>query len=73
MDEFLNKIAAILEVENVSASDPLHAFSQMDSLGVLTIIAMLDANYGVNLSTADLSRMSTVGEIWNHVQCMKGA
>lgn len=73
MDEFLKKIASILEVENVNASDQLKAFPLLDSLGVLSVIAMLDANYGVNLNTAEIQQMNTVGDIWNHVQCIKGA
>jgi len=73
MDEFLKRIATILEVENVNVSDQLKAFPLLDSLGVLSVIAMLDANYGVNLSTAEIQQMNTVGDIWNQVQCMKGA
>jgi len=68
MDEFLKQIAVILEVESVSASDPLAAFIQLDSMGVLSVIAMLDANYEVNISTTDISRMSTVGDLWAYVQ-----
>ncbi|MEI6560774.1 MAG: acyl carrier protein [Verrucomicrobiota bacterium] len=71
MDEFLKQIAVILEVENVNASDPLASFTQLDSMGVLSVIAMLDASYGVNISTTDIGRMSTVGELWAHVQCIK--
>ena len=71
MDEFLKRIATILEVENVNASDQLKTFPLLDSLGVLSVIAMLDANYGVNLSTADLGQMSTFGDLWTRIQCMK--
>ena len=71
MNDFLKQLAAILEVENVNASDPLRTFPQLDSLGVLSIIAMIDTNYGVNISTADLWRMNTVGDIWVYVQSLK--
>ena len=71
MDEFLKQIAVILEVENVNASDPLAAFAQLDSMGVLSVIAMLDANYGVNISTTDIGRMNTVGDLWAYVQWIK--
>ena len=54
MNEFLTRIASILEVETVTEADELKAFPQWDSLSVLSVIAMLDASYGVNLRAADI-------------------
>jgi acyl carrier protein len=71
MNEFLKKIAEILEVENVSDADDLRAFPQWDSLAVLSVIAMLDASYGVNLRAADLQEAATAGALWNLVQSTK--
>ncbi|MCX6967698.1 MAG: acyl carrier protein [Verrucomicrobia bacterium] len=69
MDQFLKHIAGILEVDNVHESDELVSFSQLDSMGVLSIIAMLDATYAVNISTAEFGQMKTAGELWKFVQC----
>jgi acyl carrier protein len=71
MNEFLAKIAAILEVEGVRESDELKAFTQWDSLSVLSVIAMLDANYGVNLRAADFGPIKSAGDLWNLVQSRK--
>jgi acyl carrier protein len=73
MDEFLKKIADILEVDKLKAEDDLKSFSQWDSLSVLAIIAMLDANYGVNLHAADLQAVSTAGDLWKSVQSKKSS
>jgi acyl carrier protein len=73
MDEFLRQIAAILEQETVKPGDDLKAFPQWDSLAVLSVIAMLDANYGVNLRAADFGTVNTAGELWNLVVEKKGA
>jgi acyl carrier protein len=73
MNEFLSKIASILEVENVSESDELRAFPQWDSLSVLSVIAMLDASYGVNLRAADLATVKSMGDLWRLVQTRKGS
>lgn len=73
MNEFLKAIAVILEVEAVNQSDELKAFEQLDSLGVLSIIALIDAHYGVSITTVDVDGMKTVGDLWSHVQCMKAA
>jgi acyl carrier protein len=72
MNEFLTRIAKILEVENVSEADEFKAFPQWDSLSVLSVIAMLDASYGVNLQAADIGAVKSVGELWNLVQSKKG-
>jgi acyl carrier protein len=73
MTEFLEKIAAILEVECVSDTDDLKAFPQWDSLSVLSVIAMLDASYGVNLRAADFGPVKTAGDLWKIVQSKKGS
>lgn len=71
MDEFLKKVASILEEESLQETDELTSFPQWDSLAVLSVIAMLDANYGVNLRAADLGTVKTAGELWNLVQSRK--
>jgi acyl carrier protein len=71
MNEFLTKIANILEEAAVKETDQLKAFAQWDSLAVLSVIAMLDANYGVNLRAADFEQVATAGDLWNLVQSRK--
>lgn len=71
MNDFLSKIADILEEDGVQATDDLKSFAQWDSLSVLSVIAMLDASYGVNLRAADFEAVSTAGDLWNLVQSRK--
>jgi acyl carrier protein len=73
MNEFMKKIAVILEEEDVKETDELKAFPQWDSLSVLSVIAMLDADYGVNLRAADFESVSTTGDLWNLAQSRKGS
>jgi acyl carrier protein len=68
MNEFLKKIASILEVGKVKETDEFKAFPQWDSLSVLSVIAMVDASYGVNLHAADFGPIKSVGDLWNLVQ-----
>ena len=70
MDEFLKQIADALEMESVRETDELAALPQLDSMGVLSVIAMLDARYQVNLSTAEIGRLKNIGELWKLVQCV---
>lgn len=71
MEEFLKQLATILEEKKINERDPIKAFPLLDSLGILPIITMLDARYGVNITLSDLSRMNTIGDLWNHVNCYK--
>jgi acyl carrier protein len=71
MNEFLTKVASILEVEAVKPTDELKKFPQWDSLAVLSVIAMLDANYGVNLRAADFENTPSVGDLWSLVESRK--
>jgi len=71
MNDFLKNLAAILEVEAVKDSDDLKAFPQWDSLAVLSVIAMLDADYGVNLRAGDFDPIKSAGELWNLVESKK--
>jgi acyl carrier protein len=73
MNEYLDKIAKILEVDSVSDADDLKAFPQWDSLTVLSVIAMLDADYGVNLRAADLQEAASAGALWKLVQSKKAS
>ena len=68
MNEFLNKLAEILELPSVKETDDLRSFPQWDSLSVLSVIAMLDANYGVNLRAADVQEAGSAGALWKLVQ-----
>jgi acyl carrier protein len=68
MDEFLKKIAAIFEVDELTALDDMESFAEWDSLSVLLVIAMIDADYKVNLQPKDLAPIKTLGELWQVVQ-----
>ena len=71
MEEFLKKIAEILEEDEIKETDELKSYPQWDSLSVLSVIAMLDANYGVNLRAKEFENIKTTGELWNLVQSRK--
>jgi acyl carrier protein len=64
MNEFNIKLADILDIDEVGENDILANFAAWDSLSILSIIAMLDSNYGVNVTANDLKNIQTVGELW---------
>jgi acyl carrier protein len=73
MEEFCVKIADVMDVDTVLESDLLANFPEWDSLSVLSVIAMIDAQYCVNLSAMQLKDARTVDDLWNLVQAEKKA
>ncbi|HVV00532.1 MAG TPA: acyl carrier protein [Verrucomicrobiae bacterium] len=73
MNEFLQALARALEANEIKPADSLKALPQWDSLAVLSIIAMLDANYSVNLQAAELAQVDSAESLWNLVQSRKPA
>jgi len=72
MDDFYQKIAQILEVDAVNASDVLADFPEWDSLSVLSAIAMIGKDYGVNLMARDLRGVDTAQTLRDLVAGRRG-
>jgi acyl carrier protein len=73
MNEFCEQIAAILDEAEVKESDVLADFAAWDSLSVLSIIAMLDSKYGVNLTAMDLKGVRTIADLRKLAETKKKA
>ncbi len=56
-------LAEILEVVEVQPNDVLKEFENWDSLTVLSILAMLGARYGINLTARDLNQTTTSADL----------
>ena len=61
MGDFKLKMAELLEVENVELSDRFESFECWDSLTLLSIIAMADETYKVELTDKDVLDSMTIG------------
>jgi len=73
MDELYTRLADILEVDELQDTDILDEFPQWDSLSVLSVIAMADEHYGVNLSAAALRDVTTVQQLAALIKKTSGA
>jgi acyl carrier protein len=63
MDNFYEKLAVVVEEDVVKPDDVLASFEQWDSLTALSVIAMIEENYGVNVSGEDLATAKTAGAL----------
>jgi acyl carrier protein len=61
MDDFEKSLAEVLEVDSLSSNDELENFECWDSLTVLSIIALVDEKFGLNLSGMEVAGAKTIG------------
>jgi acyl carrier protein len=63
MEGFCRKLADILDVQEVKPADVLGDFAEWDSLSVLSVIAMLGSDYGINLHASELWGITTAQDL----------
>ena len=68
MDEFCSRLAEILDIDSVLPGAELRGLPDWDSLSVLSVLAMADAQYGVTLRSEDMAKAVTVEDLWRLVE-----
>lgn len=63
MDQFYERLAVVVEEDAVKPDDVLAEFEQWDSLTALSVVAMIEENYQVNLSAEDLAGARTASAL----------
>jgi acyl carrier protein len=61
--EFCQRLAEILDIEQVKPEDTLEDFEQWDSLAVLSVLAMVDSKYDVTIAAKDIRAAVTAGDL----------
>ena len=73
MSDLYAKLSEILEVDQVQSTDLLASFDTWDSLTRLSILAMLDSSYGVNLAAGEFKTMQTIADLAATVEARRQA
>ena len=66
--EFIEKFAEAVEVEDVSvlsASTEFRTLDEWSSLAYLSVIALLDEEFDVQIEMADFKKLNTIQEIFD--------
>jgi len=71
MEKYLEQIAEILEEDAVNLTDELKSFEAWDSLTVLSIIALADAEYKVTIDADEINMAKTVAGLKNLIDSKK--
>lgn len=66
-EDFINELKDALEIEDedqkITLETNLKELEEYDSLSVLSIIAMIDKNFGKQISSSDLVKVTTVSSL----------
>jgi acyl carrier protein len=69
-EKFLNAFKEALEIEedNVEMSDVMSDFDTWDSMSRLSLIALLDEHFEIEISDDEFENMTTVQDLYDKVQ-----
>jgi len=66
-EDFINELEEALEIENedqeITLKTNLKELEEYDSLSVLSIIAMIDKNFGKQIPSSDFVKITTVSSL----------
>jgi acyl carrier protein len=71
MEQFYEKLKEILEVDSISLDDRIDSFDAWDSLSILSIIGLLDSDFGVRITVNQLEEFDTVKDIVEYIESNK--
>ncbi len=60
MEELIVKLSELLEVEDLDLSRKFSDYDEWDSLALLSVLAMLDSEYGVSMNGARLKEFANI-------------
>lgn len=72
--DFINKFVEAVEIENASSVNPETKFRDLDewnSMSTLSIIALADEEYDVELNPDVFRKAQTVEDLFNAIQSLK--
>ena len=69
--EFYQRLAEILDVEEVKPENMLKDFDGWDSLAILSVLALADAKYGVSIKAEEIRSVVTVEDLARLVEAKR--
>jgi acyl carrier protein len=67
MDKLVAELCEILEVTELSIDARFEDLTEWDSLNALSVIALLDSSYGIQIDAAGLHKFGSIKEFVQHV------
>ena len=67
MDELKEKLEELLEIDNLDLNAKFTDYDEWDSLASLSVLALLDSDYGLSMSHKDILSYATIGDFCKYV------
>ena len=69
-EEFIEQLKEVLEIEDreINPDDEFRNYPEWNSMAALSVIAMMDDEFGVVLDTASFIKLRTVGDLIEEVK-----
>jgi len=69
-EKFLTSLKEVLEIEDrdILLTDQFRDYDEWDSLGRLSLIAMMDEDFGVTIEDEEFSKLVTVEDLFYEIQ-----
>lgn len=68
MATLVDKLQELLEIDNLDLNAKFTDFDEWDSLSVLSVLALLDSDYGINMTQKEVEAFDSVGAFVKHVE-----
>lgn len=70
MEKFIGQLKETLEIEDreINMSDEFRDYEEWDSLTYLSLIAMLDEEYDLQIEEAEFKKLRTVEDLFNAIK-----
>lgn len=67
MEKLVTELKEILEISDLPLHHRFDDLSEWDSLNALTVIALLDSNYGIRIDAESLQKFKHISEFIDYV------
>jgi acyl carrier protein len=71
MEKFKEKLIDIFEVSSISDNDVIKDFDSWDSLTLLSLIAVVDSDFNIQINASLFDEVETIGELLNYITINK--
>jgi acyl carrier protein len=68
MEVLIEQLLDIFEIEEVDLAIVLRELDLWDSLSVISLLAVLDETYGINIGATELAEVFTVADLFTFVE-----
>ena len=68
MANLTEKIKGILEIEELDVNQKLKDYEEWDSLSVLTVLALLDSDYKINMTQQEVEAFESIAKFVEYVE-----